>query len=131
MTTTGCEDHPEDLPKDNDLVEDVYQYLTHRMYPALATNNQKRVIRNKAKKFSVRDGELYYINVKRGRGNNKVSLLYCTSYIHAAKIAIINAEISAIPQPLTNNKRDRKCTDTHVKGRVRGYRSIYLFLLNI
>ena len=102
MTTTGCEDHPEDLPKDNDLVEDVYQYLTQGMYPALATNNQKRVIRNKAKKFSVRDGELYYINVKRGRGNNKVSLLYCTLYIHAAKIAIINAEIRAIPQPLTN-----------------------------
>ena len=43
------------------------------IYPAGATENQKRVIRKKSKKFSIKNGELYYSNVKRGRGSSKVS----------------------------------------------------------
>lgn len=57
-----------------DLVQDVYLYLTERSYPAGASANLKRVIRNKAKKFSVRNGELFYTHMKRGRGCSKVHI---------------------------------------------------------
>ena len=60
--------------KEIDLVEAVFQYITNASYPTLASNNVKRAIRNKAKKFKVRNGELYYVNVKRGRGSKKVSI---------------------------------------------------------
>ncbi len=57
-----------------DLVEQVYNYITKASYPPAATKNEKRVIRNKAQKFKVNDGELYYMNVKRGRGSKNVSI---------------------------------------------------------
>ena len=55
-----------------DLIDDVFLYLTELKYREGATTNHKRAIRNKCKKFSVRDGELFYTNVKRGRGHGKV-----------------------------------------------------------
>ena len=53
----------------------VFQYITNASYPTLVSNNVKRAIRNKAKKFKVRNGELY---VKRGCGSKKVSI--CSMY---------------------------------------------------
>ena len=59
---------------ERDLTGDVYRYLTEGAYPGGATANSKRGIRLKAKKFSVKDGELYYTNTKRGRGHHKVCI---------------------------------------------------------
>ena len=44
-----------------DIVEHVYNHLTMRAYPVECNENKKRTIRKKAKKFLVRDGELFYI----------------------------------------------------------------------
>ena len=41
--------------------------ITEGTYPGGATANEKRVIRKKAKKFAVRNGELVYKKVLRGR----------------------------------------------------------------
>ena len=41
------------------LVEGVYNYLTKASYPPSASHNEKRVNRNKAKEFNVKDGELF------------------------------------------------------------------------
>ncbi len=60
--------------KEVDLVEAVQRYLSDGSYPTLSSLNLKRAIRNKAKKFKLRRGELYYMNVKRGRGSGKVSM---------------------------------------------------------
>lgn len=49
------------------LVEQVYAYLTHSQYPAACDKNQKRVIRKKATRFVVRDGELYYKLLKKNK----------------------------------------------------------------
>ena len=52
----------------DDLVQNVYAYITKGTYPGGATTNEKRVIRRKAKNFEVRDGELLYKNrPRRGR----------------------------------------------------------------
>ena len=56
-----------------DLIDDVFDYIVSGTYPPSATANEKRTIRNKAKKFSVKDGVLYYMNARRGRGRKKVS----------------------------------------------------------
>ena len=40
--------------------ETIYDYLHGRKYPDGSTDNQKRAIRNKAKKFSSQDGVLHY-----------------------------------------------------------------------
>ncbi len=61
--------------KEVDLVEAVQRYLSDGSYPTLSSLNLKRAIRNKAKKFKLRRGELYYMNVKRGRGSGKVSMV--------------------------------------------------------
>ena len=46
--------------RDQKLVEQAYSYLTTSTYPPETTENKKRVIRKKAKKFDLKDGELYY-----------------------------------------------------------------------
>ena len=67
--------------KELDLLMCVVSYLKDGVYPQFATLNQKRVIRKKAKKFVFRDGVLYYINVKRGRGSAKVMQLKYPAYM--------------------------------------------------
>ena len=65
--------------KEIGLAEVVFQYITNASYPMLASNNVKRAIRNKAKKFkSVMESYIYYVNVKGGRGSKKVSI--CNMY---------------------------------------------------
>ncbi len=54
---------------DNLLIANVYDYLAENRYPVGASTNKKRIIRRKAQRFNVRNGELLYI--KRIR---KVSL---------------------------------------------------------
>ena len=56
--------------KDTELVEQAFAYLTSAMYPVDCTENRKRVIRKKAKKFMQRDGEFYY----KQQVQNKVSI---------------------------------------------------------
>lgn len=53
-----------------ELIDDVFDYVYCEGY--LSTISNKKVIRNKAKKFNVKDGELCYINARRGRGRKKV-----------------------------------------------------------
>ena len=51
----------EGLSSDEDIVEQVYVYKTKNQYPDGAHESKKRAIRKKAKRFVVKDGELYYI----------------------------------------------------------------------
>ena len=53
-------DHESADERDVDLVEQAYRYLTDKTYPNGATENRKRAIRNKAKRFIIKDGELFY-----------------------------------------------------------------------
>ena len=54
-------DHESADERDVDLVEQAYRYLTDKTYPKYgATENRKRAIRNKAKRFIIKDGELFY-----------------------------------------------------------------------
>ena len=75
-----------DQAEENDLVEDVYIYLTEGKYPVDCAANRKRVIRRKAEKFRVRNGELFYIKKKSRKVNvgRKLSafISYLATYIH-------------------------------------------------
>ena len=62
-----------EMEKENELVEQVLVYLSEGCYRGVLTENQKRVIRKKSKKFSLKNGELYYLNERRGCGSSKVS----------------------------------------------------------
>ena len=42
-----------------ELVEDAYTYLTNKTYPADVTKNEKSIIRKKAEKITIRNGEVY------------------------------------------------------------------------
>ena len=44
------------------FVGNVYNYIVRGCYPPSATANEKRATLNKSKKFSVKEGELYFIN---------------------------------------------------------------------
>ena len=59
-------DHENAEERDVDLVEEAYRYLTDKTYPNVMTENRKRAIRNKAKKFVIKDGELFYRNASCG-----------------------------------------------------------------
>ncbi len=45
--------------RDQELVKEAFNYLTTSTYPPGCTENRKRVIRKKAKKFVLKDGQLY------------------------------------------------------------------------
>lgn len=47
--------------KQNRLVEQACTYLTRGEYPLSATSNEKRIIRRKAKKLCMEDGEIFYV----------------------------------------------------------------------
>ena len=53
--------------RDQELVEQAYSYITTSTYPPECTENRKRVIRKKAKKFELKDGELYYKQKQKGK----------------------------------------------------------------
>ena len=42
------------------LLDEAVLYIVEKHYPDEATENRKRIIRRKAKKFEIQDGELYY-----------------------------------------------------------------------
>ena len=46
--------------------DEIYNVVADQNYPEGITKNQKDVLRNKAKKFVIRDGLLYYCDRKRG-----------------------------------------------------------------
>ena len=45
---------------------EIYNVVADQNFPEGITKNQKDVLRNKAKKFVIRDGLLYYCDKKRG-----------------------------------------------------------------
>ena len=49
------------------LVEHAYTYLREKTYPDGCSDTKKRVIRKKAAKFEVKDGELYYKQKQNGK----------------------------------------------------------------
>ena len=51
------------------LLQEAYIFLTKKKYPDGCTNLRTRVIRNKALKFKVKDGELFY-KAKKGKVAN-------------------------------------------------------------
>ena len=53
-------DHESAYERYVDLVEEAYRYLTDKTYPNGGTENRKWANRNKAKKFIIKDGELFY-----------------------------------------------------------------------
>ena len=62
-----------EMEKENELVEQVYEYLSKGCYRGVLTENQKRVIRKKSKKFSLKNGELYYLNERCGCGSLRLA----------------------------------------------------------
>ena len=53
--------------EDNNLLADAYLYMTTSAYPDGCTDIGKRIIRKKAKKFHVSDGELFYRKKQKGK----------------------------------------------------------------
>ena len=66
---------------DKDLLQAVYNYLLDKIYPKSATKNEKRVIRRKATRFEIVDGELYF-KKKKKKSKEVLSCLVtmCMSY---------------------------------------------------
>ena len=51
---------------ESSLIDDTFLYLTEHKYPSQCSEVQKRVIRNKARKFFVRDGVMYFKKIVKG-----------------------------------------------------------------
>lgn len=45
---------------DNELIEEACNYAIEKTYPDGADKNKKRIIRRKAKKIVVKNGDVYY-----------------------------------------------------------------------
>ena len=56
-----------------DLVDQAYQYITTNSYPPGCPENRKRTIRKKSKRFQVRDGELFYKEMRKHSSGKKVT----------------------------------------------------------
>ena len=56
-----------DKDGERELVEHVYEYLAHNRYPEGSDKNHKRIVRKRAKKFLLKDGELHYKVEKNGK----------------------------------------------------------------
>ena len=57
----------EEVERDMQLLEEVYMYLTDKKYPPGCSDTRKRVIRKKAQKFELNNGELFYKQQKKGK----------------------------------------------------------------
>ena len=62
------------------LIEQAYTYLREKTYPDGCSETRKRVIRKKAAKFEVKDGELYYKQKQNGKVILCVHLCVCKKY---------------------------------------------------
>ena len=72
MDSSTESDNAVDVEKE-DLVHCAYLYITTGSYPDGCSANRKRSIRNKAKRFKLREGELHYKEIrKEGAGGGKV-----------------------------------------------------------
>ena len=60
-------DEDEALEADR-LLDEEMLYMVENRYPDEATDNRKRIIRRKAKKFEIQDGELYYRDNRKSSG---------------------------------------------------------------
>ena len=52
---------------EEELLDKVYLYLTDKQYADGTSENCKRIIRKKASKFAVIDGEMYLIKKRKGK----------------------------------------------------------------
>ena len=66
----------EDEVKEN-LVEEAYQYLRRKSYPAGASEGRKRCIRRKAAKFVLKNGELFFKKMNKGKASLGQGALNC------------------------------------------------------
>lgn len=71
MQEEDCEQEICDPHAEFPLIRKAYDYLTNGSYPPGATKNEKRVIRKKATKLIVRNGEYFY----KRKGGREVSIL--------------------------------------------------------
>ena len=62
----------EDELDGQDLIDNIFIFVTENRYPEGATVGQKRTIRRKAAKFEVREGELFYKKTTKDERGNKV-----------------------------------------------------------
>ena len=62
--------------KEQELLEQAVMYLTTSEYPPHCSENRKRVILKKTKRFTVKDGELYYKQAQKGKVNSSIKI-YC------------------------------------------------------
>ena len=53
--------------RDQELLEQAFTYITCFQYPPECTENRKRVIRKKSKKFVQKDGVFYYKQTVKGK----------------------------------------------------------------
>ncbi len=60
------EPHTGEVEEDQ-LIDEVFQYITTREYPDECKEGRKRVIRRKAKQFEVDNGDLMYRHKRKGR----------------------------------------------------------------
>ena len=67
------------VERTEELVEEAYTYLTEKTYPDGCSETRKRVIRKKAAKFEVNDGELFYKQKQKGKVNNFLQI-YVSHY---------------------------------------------------
>ena len=73
---------------ENELVEEVYIYLTEGKYPVTCAANRKRIIRRKAEKFRVQNGELFYLK-KKSRKVNLDSIYILFMKLHRSTSLIV------------------------------------------
>ena len=57
------------MEKDADLA---HQYITTNTYPPGCSDNRKRTIRKKSKKFTIEKGELFYKECRKDQQGRKV-----------------------------------------------------------
>ena len=50
------------------LLDEAILYITEKRYPEEASENRKRAIRRKAKKFEIQGGELFYRDTRKCSG---------------------------------------------------------------
>ena len=67
----------DEILETHDLIQDVYQYLKSGCYPQILQDvNRKRIIRKKALRFVLNDGELYVLQAEEEQGKEKPDVLY-------------------------------------------------------
>ena len=83
---------------ESSFMDDTFLYLTEYKYPSQSSELQKRVIRNKTRRFFVHDGAMYFKKTAKGKVSTCVCMLIQYILLLYIMHRLLRCDVSGLAQ---------------------------------